>query len=168
MNKRASEKINAVMFLLYLMIIAAGVTLLISAYVHAPVEVRPQESKILYDNLMNCFVENGFLKSEVLANDFDVFSKCHLNKVAVNSSNLFFEFQFVNETGENIRGPILGGESSERKSRKLYCDVIKNTKTSDAIACLFMNETYFYSNKSVKSVKILGWVSSFNQGVRDV
>ncbi len=167
MNKRGSEKINAGMFLLYLIIIAAGVTLLVSSYVNTPVEIRPIESKLLYEKLMDCFVENAFLNEKVLANDFDVYSECHINKAVIENSNLFFEFNFLNESGENIRLAILSEGSLERESRRQYCNVISNTNTADAIACLYKNETYFYYNKGVKSVKIVGWVASFNKGVRD-
>lgn len=167
MNKRGSEKINAGMFLLYLIIIAAGVTLVISSYVNAPVEIRPLESQILYEKLMDCFVKDAFLNEKVLANDFDLYSECRINKASIDSSNLFFEFSFLNDSGENIRPIILGGESLERESRGLYCNVIGKTNTADAIACLSKNETYFYYDKGVKSVKIVGWAASFNQGARD-
>jgi hypothetical protein len=166
MDKKASEKINAAMFLLYLVIIAAGVTLLISSYVNAPVEIRPLESRILYEKIMDCIVEDGFLKEEVLINNFDVYSKCHINKTVINNSKIFFEFKFLNETGI-IREPISSELSSEFKSRKEYCEIISNTKTPDAIACLYRNESYFYLDKGIKSVKISGWVASFNHGVRN-
>ena len=167
MNKRASEKINAGMFLLYLIIIAAGVTLLISSYVNTPVEVRPMESKILYEKIMDCIIEDGFMKEEVLINNFDIYSKCHINKTVINNSNIFFEFQFLNETGI-IRGSISSELSSEFKSRKDYCEIISKTNTPDAIACLYRNESYFYLDDGIKSVKIYGWVASFHQGVRNV
>lgn len=167
MNKRGSEKINAGMFLLYLIIIAAGVTLLISSYVNTPVEIRPIESKLLYEKLMDCFAKNAFLNEKVLLSDFDVYSECQINRAVIENSNLFFEFNFLNESGESIRPAIFSSESSERNSRRLYCNSIINTKTPDVIACLYKNETYFYYDKSIKSVKIVGWVASFNQGVRD-
>jgi hypothetical protein len=167
MNKKASEKINAGIFLLCLLIIGAGVTILLSSYVNAPVDVRSTESGILYNTLLDCFVENGFVKEEVLDVNFDIYSSCHINESLIVKSNLYFEFNFVDSEGKNIRESIVGGNSAERKSVRKDCEVNYGTKTTNSNVCLFKNESYFYVNDSVKSVKIVGWTASFNLGVRD-
>lgn len=167
MNKKASEKINAGIYVLYLVIIAAGVTVLMGSYLNTPIDVRPYESQILYDKLMNCFVKDGFLDEKVLSSDFNVFSNCHINKTIIEQSNIYFEFVFLNETGGSIRKPFVGGIFEEIKSKKLDCDVYSGTKTKNIPSCLSKNETYLYYNSSIKNVKIVGWVASENQGVRN-
>ncbi|MEI7718585.1 MAG: hypothetical protein WCI72_01860 [archaeon] len=168
MNKKASEKINAAMYILYLVIIAGGVTILIGSYLNTPVDVRPLESQILYDRLMNCFAKDGFVKDGVLSSDFSVFLNCHINETMIARSNLYFEFQFLNETGGEIRNSFKGGIAAERNAKKLDCEVFARTDTKNAPSCIFRNETYLYSNVSVvKNLKIVGWVASNNAGVRD-
>jgi hypothetical protein len=165
-NKKASEKINAAMFLLYLVLIASGVVIVLSSYVNTPVDIRGHESQILYDKIMNCFVSGGFVKDEVLGSNFDVFSKCALNKSIIDSSHLYFEFSFRNDTDSEIKS-FLGGDSLERIEKKQYCAIIYSTETKNVISCLFRNETYLYSNGTdIVNVKIVGWVSSDNNGVR--
>jgi len=168
MNKKASEKINAVMLILYLVIIAGGVTILISSYVNTPVDVRSMEAQILYERLMNCFAKDGFLKENVLDVNFDVFSSCYINKTVIGNSNIYFEFIFLNETGVDVRNKIIGGDLVWIISKKNDCEVYLGRENEKSPSCLFKNETYLYTSfEGVKNVKIVGWVSCNNQGVRN-
>lgn len=168
MNKKASEKINAVSYILYLVIIAGGLTIILSSYVNTPVDVRNYESQILYDKLMNCFVKDGFLKDDVLKENFDVFTTCHVNKTVINSSRFYFNFNFYDEEGLKIRKDIFGGNPKEVDNIRNTCEIVFGKKTKSGLVCLFKNETYFYIDSSnVKTVKIVGWVTSDNQGVRN-
>lgn len=167
MNKKASEKINGVMFVLFLIIIAGGLTVLMGSYVNTPVDVRSYESQILYDRLMNCFAKEGFLRENVLGSNFDVFSNCSIDRVAIEKSNLYFEFSFINEAGEKIRESFKGGDLDNFKFTKDNCAVYMSTKTQKVSWCFFRNETYLYSDSNgVKNLKIVGWVASDNTGVR--
>lgn len=165
MNKRASEKIEAGLFLLFLIIIAAGVVTILSSYVNIPVDIRSYEGQIIYDRVMNCFVENGFIEPRVFDKDYDVFSDCSLNKSAINNSGLYFEFSFRNETGEELKF-VAGGNLKVRNSKKSECEFLSGAK-ADSSFCQFKNETYLYYNGTdVVNIKIVGWIRSDNQGVR--
>jgi len=165
-NKRASEKINAGMFLLYLVLIAGGATVVLSAYVNTPVDIRGYESQILYDKIMNCFVSNGYVNNDTFDSKFDLYSECGLNKNIIDNYHLYFDFSFRNESGAEIKS-FSGGDTLERVEKKQTCGVIYSTETENVVSCLFRNETYLYFNGSeIVNVKIVGWVSSDNMGVR--
>jgi hypothetical protein len=166
MDKKASEKINAGMFLLYLVLIAGGATVVLSSYVNTPVDIRGYETQVLYDRLMNCFVSNGFINNDTFYSKFDLYSECDLNKTIIDNYHLYFDFSFRNESGVEIKS-FVGGDVLERVEKKQTCAVIYPTETENVISCLFRNETYLYFNgSSIINVKIVGWVSSDNNGVR--
>jgi len=166
MDKKASEKIEAGMFLLYLVIIAGGVMVVLSSYVNTPVDVRGYESQILYDKIMNCFVSEGFINGEVIETNFKLFTSCNISSSVLDDSNIYFEFRFLDETGNELKS-FRGGENLERVSKKKDCEVMSATQTKNLTSCLFRNETYLYAKgNDIMNVKIVGWVSSDNQGVR--
>jgi len=167
MNKKASEKINAGIYLLYLTIIAAGVIVIVGMYANSTVDVRAYESNILYNRIMNCMVDTGFVKEDIFKEDFSVFSACGLNKSAIDKNGFYFVFSFLNNTEQKVRRDIVGGDQINRESIRMDCEVIKD-KSKNSHACLFKNESYFYLNDSkINEVKIVAWVSSQNEGVRD-
>lgn len=164
-NKKASEKINVGMFLLYLIIIAAGIVTILSSYVNVPVDVRNYEGQIIYDRIMNCFIDEGFIDSKVFSDKYSVFSDCSLNKTAIDGSNIYFEFSFRNETGSELKS-IVGGNFKNRESKKSECSFLRAAR-SDSSSCQWKNETYFYYNGTqLVNIKIVGWIMSDNQGVR--
>lgn len=167
MNKRASEKINAAMYILYLVIIAGGVTILTSSYLNTPVDIRSSETQILYNSLINCFSREGFLSGNVMDKDFNVFTSCHISETAIVKSNIYFEFNFLDEKNKAMQF-IYGGNSDERNVQRDDCEFYLGTKTKISPSCLFKNETYLYYNGTdVVNVKIAGWVASNNQGARN-
>lgn len=165
-NKRASEKINAGMFLLYLVLIAGGATVVLSAYVNTPIDIRGYESQILYDKIMNCFVSNGYINNDIFESKFNLYSECGLNKTIIDNYHLYFEFSFRNGSDSEIKS-FSGGSILEGVEKKQTCEVIYPTETENVVSCLFRNETYlYYDGSEIVNVKIIGWVSSDNQGVR--
>lgn len=165
MNKKASEKINTGIFLLFLVLIVGGVTFALSLYVNSPIDVRSYESRIIYDKIMNCMISNGFIDSGFLESE-DRFNFCGLNRKAFDTYSLYFEFVISDSEGKEV-GSFVGGELSERNERKQDCEVMQGTKTKELSACLFEKEKYLYFNgEKIVEVEVNGWVASFNEGFR--
>ena len=113
MNKRGSEKIMSVVFILYLILIGAGVIVLVAQYVNSPVDVRQLEAKILHTNFMECITENGYVIDEIFLDNFNLYTYCHLNKDILNPSAdderedyFWFNISFFNESGAMVRNPL--------------------------------------------------------------
>jgi hypothetical protein len=173
LNKRASEKVISIAYILYLAIIGIGVMVIMAQYVNSPVDVRPLEVKALYSNIFDCLTENGFVKEEVMNDNFDIYSFCNLRKDIFKPSKediakdfLWFSFSFVDEKGVLVRSALYGGNSNYQ----LDCESEINVgKTSEHYSfCVFGNESYNYVAKDgdVKRLKIVALVSSNNRGER--
>lgn len=166
-NKKASEKINAVMFVMYLFIIGGGVVVLVTSYVGSPIDVRGLEIDSLYNDLMNCMVKNGFLEPAVLSSDFDIFKECKLDGGKINSTGLFFEFHFLDDSGKEVRSLIRGGDIEEILLMKNNCDVYLGTLSQKEKWCFMRNETYYSYEDSLKKITISGWVATKKNGWRN-
>jgi hypothetical protein len=173
MNKRGSEKIMSVIFILYLLLIGAGVIVLVAQYINSPVDVRPLETEILYTNFMECITENGYIVNDVFADDFNVYSYCHLNKDILDPASddargdyFWFNISFFNGTGFRVRNSLSAGNSLYQSD----CDVNRNKKSFDTHGCLYRNESYLFINKegNIERVSVVVLVVSDNIGKRSV
>jgi hypothetical protein len=172
MNKCGSEKIMSAVFILYLILIGAGVVVLVAQYINSPVDVRQLEAKILYTNFMECITENGYVIDDVFSDGFNVYTYCHLNKNILNPSaddkrdDLFwFNISFVNETGSAVRNSLSAGNSLYQSD----CDVNVG-KSFSSLNCLYRNESYLFINKTgeIERVRVFTLVVSNNAGKRSV
>lgn len=173
MNKRGSEKIMSVIFILYLILIGAGVIVLVSQYVNSPVDVRQLEAKILYTNFMECITENGYVVEDVFMDDFNLYTYCHLNKNILNPSDndkredyFWFNISFFNESGSMVRNSLSAGNSMYQSD----CDVNVDKKSFDLLGCLYKNESYLFVNKTgdLERIRVATLVVSENAGKRSV
>lgn len=173
LNKKASEKVISVAYILYLLIIGIGIIIIMGQYVNSPVDARPLEAKALYTNIFDCLTENGFVKEEVMNDNFDIYSFCNLRKDIfeptgkdIDKDFLWFNFSFVDDKGVIVRKALYGGNSNYQ----LDCEINADKKSEHYSFCLFKNESYNYVAKDgeVKQLKIIALVSSNNQGERGV
>jgi len=171
MNKRGSEKIMSVVFILYLILIGAGVIILVAQYVNSPVDVRQLETKILQTNFMECITENGYVISDVFSDDFNLYTYCHLNKDILNPSSddkredyFWFNISFFNESGSMVRNSLSAGNSMYQSD----CDVNVGKKSFSSLGCSYKNESYLFVNKTggLERIRVATLVVSENTGKR--
>lgn len=170
LNKKASEKVISVAYILYLAIIGIGIIIIIAQYVNSPVDSRSLEVKALYSNIFDCLTDNGFVKEEVMDDKFDIYSFCHLKKEIfeptknIDKDLLWFNFKFVNDKGAAVRNHLYGGNSNYQ----LDCEVNSDKKSLHYPFCIFLNESYNYVTKDgrVEQLKIVALAASNNQGER--
>lgn len=101
MNK-LGEKLLSVWWFFVLGVIGGGIVIGVLIYSSADVSVKEVEADILYERIIDCIVDNGYLNEIVLKNDFDIFETCNLNKsVFGRGSNFYFNIS-GNMEEENI------------------------------------------------------------------
>ncbi len=80
------------------------VILVVSIFYSGSVDVRHVEAEVLYERLMECVVEQGFLILEFFNPDFDIFEKCNLNKnIFQEETILYFNVSFFNSEGVLVK-----------------------------------------------------------------
>ena len=139
-KKKAEYEIFSIWWFVVLAIIALVVAVVVNMYVSAEVDVRGYESGIMYNQIANCFIQNGFLKQEVLDNNFDIYSFCALSNKSIVGSNLFFTLVLKNESGS-----ILKKIQSEGTSYFDDCLVSNmGEKGASFPKCVYRNESVYY------------------------
>ena len=76
----------------------------------ANIDVRQEQSRILSSRILNCLIEEGVLKPQVLDSGFDIYSFCGFNKEILDKKkNFYFRVSFLNQSNDVFRGEIFGG-----------------------------------------------------------
>jgi hypothetical protein len=144
--------------------------MIIIDYVGQPIDVNYLEAMSLHNKLMDCMVDNGFVKDEVFNDNFDVYDSCGIsNKVVMDDMGGFFYFNvtFLDLAGKEVRGEISKGNTGYYSD----CDVKRNSaSTTRLVECYYRNESYLYLDKSgdVKKIKLVVLSASDNAGERVV
>lgn len=145
-NKKASEYITTIMFFVILAIILFGILFILGGYTGDSIDIRGSEARILHDNIMNCIIHLGFLDAEVLDGDFNLYSKCRLSEDIIYNNRFYFNISFIdNNTNDKIRNDIY---AKDKGDIVVDCDVNRENKYPNFPYCYYINETYFYINKS--------------------
>ena len=85
MNKIGTDKILSIYWFAILFIVAAAVVYMSVSFYGNPYDVREIESKIMINNLADCFSEGGYLREEIifegnfLLNESNFLEICNLN-----------------------------------------------------------------------------------------
>jgi len=98
MNKKADEKYLSIWMFLIWVIIGVSIVLGVLMFYSVQGDVRQIEAQLLADKLSLCLISN-FNYAEILKSDFDIYSKCGLNKDIFDKGGLYY-FN-INITGEN-------------------------------------------------------------------
>lgn len=122
LNKKGGEKLLSVWWFFVLAIVGVGVSAGVLIYHSADVDIREIEAEILYEKILNCITEQGFLIEEALKEDFNVsdfFEECELNEEIFEEESIFyFNIQILDES-ENLIKEIRGGDFSFEKDCKI-------------------------------------------------
>jgi len=89
-NKKGGEQIISVMLLINMAIVAIAIAAAIFIFNPGLVDVRGHEASILTSKVLNCLVDGGEIREEVLNENFDIFQECSIDKEIINNSGLFY------------------------------------------------------------------------------
>lgn len=154
MNKKGGEKWLSPWWILVLALVGISVVGAVGLFHGAEADVRGIEARILHNNLMKCFIENGILKEEALNEEFDIFSICNLNKEVLDNEDFYVKIKIVDEQGGLLRDEIRIGANYE-----VECE-LKNPKEfrerkiefKDSPGCFNSKEqiSYFVNGNNLK------------------
>ncbi|MBS3092238.1 hypothetical protein J4466_02355 [Candidatus Pacearchaeota archaeon] len=139
-GKRADEKILSFYMFIVWIIIALAIVGGVYIFYSARLDIRNIQSESLANNLIGCLTEDGFIKTKVLEENFDVFSECNLNKNIIEDKREFFlkvSFKDV-DSGQEIRELIIAGE----KDFEIQCGLRENAEVRDEYAVCASKEIY--------------------------
>ncbi len=160
MNKKG-ERIFSVWWVLsivFISVVFAGAVYMIYS---TDVNIRDEESKILYERIYDCIIENGYVSEDFLKNDFDIFSVCKLNKNLFSEGLFAFSISLYDENDNLVQDKFTTG-FSDISERCVYSRSSKNSPTCfDKKSLVF----YFDSNKIRKGyLEILTVSNNFEKG----
>lgn len=119
MNKKGGEKILSIWWFFILAVVGGIIAFSIIVFYSAKFDVRNSETEILYNRIIDCISENGFLKPEVLQENFDIFSECDFNKDSFEKEKnvFYFKIEFLRKKieTENVLDCTLSLAGQEAK-----------------------------------------------------
>ncbi len=78
-NKKGGERILSIYLFIIYIIISIGIVSGVILFYGSPFDVRIAEAGVLNSKIVDCLVEQGKLKQNVLVDEFDLLNTCHLN-----------------------------------------------------------------------------------------
>ena len=159
MNKVGSENILSIWWFLVLAIVAAGIALGVFMFYSADVDVREVESGIMVNKIYDCLNNNGYLRSDVFLDNFDLYKECDINR------DVFFE----DGAGYYLNVLIFDGNVNlfENHSRsedlKRNCIIGKGIKTKDFPECFSGEENFLYISDGIQKELIVRVLAVSNQ-----
>jgi len=117
MNKVGGEKYLSIWWFLILAIIAGGIVMGVLAFYNAEVNVKESESYILYERVIDCFMDQGFLGEKVLEENFNAGD--NITPVTLKNMGIIQTRKGV----KNVSVKILGNGSLSKKLTFSGCTV---------------------------------------------
>ncbi len=155
-NKRGEERIFSIWWFVVIVVISGVIVLATLGFFSKESNTKDYESKILYDKILECLVENGHLRED-FNKDFDIFSSCNLDEQVIEKTgNFYLEIKLANEL-------IL--EKGD-KSKNVACSIVKKIKSDDALGCVNLTEIVIvkeddsYSNQKLSVLTVSNQESS--------
>ncbi|MEK6917537.1 MAG: hypothetical protein AABW51_01175 [Nanoarchaeota archaeon] len=163
-DKKGDEKYFSLWWYLVLAIVGLGVVIAVFIFYSSPIDARDVESKILYDKISDCLVSGGFLESDALNSNFDIFEKCGLNKeIFSGETSFYFNISFVSEN-KKIRTDIIQGDFSYGQD----CEITQNIKADKFPVCNRNVQPFFYFENGEMKKGILQVLTASNQEGRKI
>jgi hypothetical protein len=151
-SKKASEIIFLWM-LVVLLIVGVFVSLIISTFNSAKIDVREEEARFLAYKISNCLVNDGKLIPELSDKSLDLFKQCKIDKKIAGNGNYY-----IHVTNELDSTEVLNVGVADYKLR---CQLAETIKEGDFPKC-FTLETPFKSG--IREGKLNIFVASNNLG----
>jgi hypothetical protein len=146
-NKKADERWISPMLFLVWIIIGGGIVLGVIIFYSASIDVRESEAEILATRLSDCLIENWNL-TDILSNNFDIFSKCSLTEEIIQNQELYFIditiFDKADEIAKIQKGVLSFGT---------LCDLQEKKESSNLPKC-YEKEVFIRDNNKDYLIKI--------------
>lgn len=132
------------LFLVWALIGVAIVTGVLIFY-SLKIDVRQTEAEILNTKLVDCLVDNGYLKN---LESFDIFEECNIDKEIIGNGDYYFNISVYEE------GKLPKVISAGVKDFEIQCELRKESK-SESFADCFKREVYALKDNKRIIIKIL-------------
>jgi hypothetical protein len=153
-NFKGGEKLLSIFWFSVLAIVGIGITAAVLIYHSADVDVREMEINILYEKIINCVIEHGFLIEGLIEEDFDIFNECQLNKETFGEGSYFYFNLKVFDSSSNLIKEIEEGDFSFEKD----CEVQEGEGGVSARyypKCIRKKEiVLYYKNNKIEEAEI--------------
>lgn len=156
--KKGEDKLMSVWWLFVILLLVVAVAFATSLYFGAEVDAREVECLTLQEKIFGCITERGFLIPEFFEEDFDVYSKCGLNK-GVFEEGLFYSN--ISFTGSKISNEIILGDKTEFA---VSCSLLFDGSKINYLFCSEKRERIFYNLGEIKEGNVNVLVASKNKG----
>lgn len=154
MNKIGEERIFSIWWFVAIVAISAVIVLSVSGFYSKDIDSKKLEAKILYERIVECITDNGFLRSD-FSKDFDLYKECNLKKEILSEEGLFY---FSIKLGDSLI--FNEGDNSLSKD----CDVsTSNIKTKYFPGCINRKEDILILKEGKINSEILQVVVVSNQ-----
>ena len=157
-NKKGGEKLLSVWWFFVLTIVGVGIVVSVLMFYSAEEDTRSLESEILYNKIIDCIVDNGFLSPIVLNQNFDLMKTCTLDEKVINEEKLFYiKINILDENGKNLRESIVEGN----KEFLTQCEIQspdekgKITEAKHYAKCFRRTIKIIYSGEKIGKLEIL-------------
>ena len=164
-GKKGEERIFTIWWFIIVMAVSAVIVLATLGFFSKEADTKGYEAGILYERIMECLVQNGYLRSD-FSETFEVYGECNLNKEVIENTSSFYIGIYLDDKLVLERGD---------KSKRTGCSLLQeDTKSKAEIGCVVVNEPVLYSTGDIISKAKIGIVvissqesESYNLGVKN-
>ncbi|VVB78628.1 Uncharacterised protein [uncultured archaeon] len=152
LNKHAGEKLLTIWWFIVLGVIGGGIAIGVMIYITASINTNGVEAGILGERIVNCFVDNGYLKNSVSKDDFDIFKECNLDKKFFEKGSYLYFNVSIYQGGIVLKDFSAGDYSLEKD-----CHITKTVSANNFAKCSEISEVAIDSrNETVKIYVLTG------------
>ena len=166
-GKKGGEKLLSVWWFFVLTIVGVGIVVSVLLFYSADEDTRSLEAQILYEKVVNCVVDNGFLIQGISNKEFDLMKTCSLNEKIVNEEKLFYiKINILDESGKSLREPIIKGNTEFPQECEIQKPDEKGkiTEAKYYAKCFEKTIDVLYRDNGIKKAKLEILTASNNNG----
>jgi len=144
-NKKAEERFLSPWLFLVWALIGVAIVVGVLIFYSLKIDVRQTEAKILSTKLIDCLVDNGYLKD---LDGLDVFEECKIDKEIILNGDYYFNISVYE--GDEL--PKIFSEGV--KDFEIHCK-LREESEGESFADCFEREVYAIKENKLVTIKIL-------------
>ena len=159
-DKKAGEKLMAFWWFFVLAVISGGIITAVLIFYSADYEVRNVESELLYGKVLDCFVKNGIIQTNLFLDEADIIDLCNLNKNQFSKGSKFYFRVSLYDKEINLINEHKEGDFSFEKD----CEIVLNGVDAQHYPrCALRKEMVTLNENNVKKNFVLEILAASNQ-----